>query len=319
VSAVEVYTTEDGCKVYRLGDLESTIACRLCKLPFIPRATGQRCCSEDCRYKYKLHDPEFVAKSRARSRAWAAAKRGCVKRAPWLLGQPVHEPYLPGGFLDMAVTPPPRYPMAHRNARGLHGMLTALVGDQHTHMPDWALVPRQTSFGWGIYVRRDEVLARLAGRTFDARLFAQPLSVTFGAAWRCKAPDVRKRGATQRVRVTAITPVVIESMGRTTTRTVPTTASLTSALTSPGARFPERLGLVDFDQSTIMLEVESHETEPRNVELLGKFGVVRGWFGSCVVRGNAVARWLLHAAARGPGLGARTSFGFGRVRVEDLP
>jgi hypothetical protein len=60
------------------------------------------------------------------------------------------------------------------------------------------------------------------------------------------------------------------------------------------------------------------QTEREEVLLRGKVGPVRGWSGSVVVETNAVGRWLLECAGRGLGLGGRTAFGFGRVRVECL-
>jgi hypothetical protein len=50
------------------------------------------------------------------------------------------------------------------------------------------------------------------------------------------------------------------------------------------------------------------------VDLGGKVGTAKGFDGSFVVDANAAGHWLLEAAAR-TGMGSKTAFGFGCVRV----
>jgi CRISPR/Cas system endoribonuclease Cas6 (RAMP superfamily) len=64
--------------------------------------------------------------------------------------------------------------------------------------------------------------------------------------------------------------------------------------------------------------VERH-TQPSSLSLVGRGGklkAMRGWVGHMIVDCNAPAHWLLEVAAR-VGLGGRTAFGFGRVRVSN--
>ena len=221
---------------------------------------------------------------------------------------------MPGGGVELHISPPPRWPIEHRNVRQLHGLVSVLLNVPHQRWPEWSLVPWSAGCGWGLYVRREECLSRLAGKTFEASLYDRPVEVRCSPVVRVKAPAALRRGH-RRVRVDAITPVVITSDGHTVHRTAPCGSSLISALT---CELPGRLGLDIFDRSTARLEMVSNETHPENVYLGGKFGVIRGWVGSCLVEANAVARWLLHAAGRGPGLGSRVAFGFGRIRVTDI-
>lgn len=303
---------ETGARVYRLGEVESTVACAVCGVPIIPIAGGQRTCGAPaCREVARVLTPAQRAVKIERSRAWAAEHRGCSKSKPWLRGAPPHLPYLPGGGMTIAISPVPRWPIEHRNIRAFHGMMTMLVGLVHQRFPEWSLVPWPEGCGWGVYMRQDEVARRLAGRTIEGRLYDREVTVTTGPLIRIRAPLPGKRGR-QRIRLDTITPVVIEAEGRTVTRTMPTVTSITSALTQS---LPDRLGLVSLDRDTVVLEVVSHETQTEVVPLGGKGGPVKGWAGSVVLEVNAVTRWLLEAAARGPGLGGRVAFGFGRVRV----
>ncbi len=315
--AVEVSVNEEtGARVYRLGEVESTVACAVCGVPIIPVARGQRTCGAPrCREALRVVTPGRVAAARARNAAWCAEHRGCTRKRPWLAGEPPHLPHLPGGGMTIAISPTPQWPIEHRNVRALHGLMTTLVGLPHQRWPEWALVPWPSGCGWGVYLRQDEVAQRLAGRALDGVLFDRPVTVTTGPLVRVKAPSIARRGR-QRVQIDTITPVCIEVAGRTETRAAPTSSALLSALT---VNLPERLGLQGLDPATVMLEVVNHETQTASVPVGGKWGDVRGWAGSVVVEVNAVARWLLEATARGPGLGGRTAIGFGRVRVSPCP
>lgn len=312
--AVEVIDDpETGARVYRMGDVESVVACFGCGVPIIPKSPGQRTCGAPaCREAARVLSPEQRVAKLERSRAWAAEHRGCKRPRPWLRGTPPHLPYLPGGGITISVSPPPRWPIEHRNIRAFHGMMTMLVGLPHQRFPEWSLVPWPEGCGWGAYLRQDDVAARLSNRTVEGVLYDRPVTIKTGPLVRIKAPVVRKRGR-QKIRLVTMTPVVIETDGRTVTRTMPTVTSIVSALTHS---LPDRLGLVGFDSSLVVLNVMSHETQTEVVPLGGKGGPVKGWVGSVVLEVNAVSRWLLEAAARGPGLGGRVAFGFGRIRVE---
>jgi len=135
--------------------------------------------------------------------------------------------------------------------------------------------------------------------------------VGFGACWRPRYPRVSKRGH-RKLRIDALTPVVIQSTGRATLRIQPTQTSLTAALAT---ELPERVGVDSFDRDSLMLKVISHDSRKEVVDMGGKYGLISGWVGHVVVDTNAVGEFLLRCAANGPGLGGRTAFGFGRIVV----
>lgn len=307
---------ETGARIYRLGELESLMACQACGTPIVPTAPGQKTCgSMRCRDKIRIRTPEYIYRSRQRNRVWCAENRGCKSKRPWLLGPPPFGQYLPGGAMTLSVSPTPKWPIEHRNVRALHGMVTAIVGEPHQRWPEWALIPWDAGCGWAVYFRRDEIARRMASRRLDAVLYGRDVSVETGFLARMKAPVVRKRGH-QRVVIDAITPVVIQSTNRTVHRLTPTAHSLLSALT---IGLPGRLGLVDFEHDAATIEVIEQSTQHQTVDVGGKHDKITGWVGRVVVDVNAVSRWLLEACARGPGFGGRTAFGFGRIRVSEAP
>ena len=308
-------------KVYESGDLRTLYACRFCGSPFVPNFAAQRTCGDaQCqdrrRYQNKLdrmrNNPDAKAQARARNRRWCAERRGCKRRQPWLVGQPPYFEYLPGGGIELHVRPRPKWPIEHRNTRALHGMVTDLTGMSHGRWPRFSLVPWHTELGWGVYLWHEEAVKRMAGRTLKARLFDRDVEVQCSLPRRIRAPQVAKRGR-QRVRLDAITTVAITSTGRTRPHIKATADSLLSALLT---EFPERLGVEHLEKDMVRIEMVENSTNVSHVRLGAKYGLVRGWTGSCVLEVNAPARWLLECAAR-VGLGGRTAFGFGRVRVTE--
>lgn len=318
------------------GDgVESEERCSICAVQFIGTREGQVTCAErECRlahqrasWRARRTDPEFVRRERARNRAYDVAHRRSMNAKPWLLGQPPHGVYLPGGGCELYVDPLPKWPVAHRNIRALHGAMSAILGEAtgeahdpggegRSRWPNFSLVPwPRGSLGWGVYWRTAPGAA-LAGHTFQGVLFDRPTTFRFGPLVRVRSPKIARRGH-QRIIVDAVTPVCVTTMGRTVWHLRPTTTILHSALTNT---LPGRVGLpLDFDPSTACLDVITDATRVERVEVGSKFGVAKGWVGQVVVEVNAVARWLIEAAARGPGLGSRTGFGFGRIRVSECP
>lgn len=212
--------------------------------------------------------------------------------------------------MELHVTPRPRWPVEHRNVRALHGMVTALIGEQHhPTLPGFALLPWPRGIGWGMWIRDEQIALRLAGRSHMARLFDRDTLVHCSPLHRARAPVVTKRGR-RRLRIDAVTPVCVRSMAGKTIHTFPTGGNLTSTLAS---WLPPRIG-VPIEQDSVRLELVEASTFPQTVQLGGKFGAIRGWVGSVVVETNAVGEWLLRACETF-GLGGRTAFGFGRVRV----
>lgn len=318
-SAVESFVdAETGARVYRAGDLESTFACEVCGRPFVPsqrrqRTCGASRCQERRRYENKLRDPRQIAQGRARNTRWAMANGRTTKPQPWLLGAPPYGSHLPGGGVELHVAPRPPWAAEHRRVRLVHGMVTAAIARGHSHgAPDFSLVPWPAGLGWGLYVRDLDTARALANREHEAVLADRPVRLRCGPLVRLRAPVVRRRGH-HRVRVDAVTPVVVSTMARTVVHLAPTAANLRSTLLSHLVR---RLGVVVAEEA-LCLEIVEAATQAERVDLGGKFGVMSGWVGSVVVDTNAVGRWLLECAAR-IGLGGRTSLGMGRVRVSEV-
>jgi len=308
---------ETGARIYRAGDLESLFACAFCGVPFVPSQSRQRTCGaprcqERRRYENKLRDPRQIAQGRARNTRWAMANGRTTKPQPWLLGAPPYGSHLPGGGVELDVAPRPPWAAEHRRIRLVHGMVTAVIARGHSHgAADFSLLPWPAGIGWGLYVRDLDTARALAGREHEAVLADRPVRLRCGPLVRLRAPVVKRRGH-HRVRVDAVTPVIVSTMARTVTHLAPTSANLRSTLLANLAR---RVG-VTVAEEALCLEIVEADTHPERVDLGGKFGVMPGWVGSVVVDCNAVGRWLLECAAR-IGLGGRTALGMGRVRVSE--
>jgi hypothetical protein len=268
----------------------------------------KRYCSPTCRFR--AHNrrwsrvPSFVERHRASMRR----RRGGGLQVPALRAAPAFGDHLPGGGTDLTIGAQFVEP---RHTRLIHGLLTALVGEGHDPTrPAWALVPWHTGCGWAVYWWEEEHLRRFAGTRHEIRFGESRTVATFGPAGRIRTPQVARRGR-QRVRIDSLTPVVIRKDGGTHTYTAPTAETLISSLSSS---LRPRLGLGRETEDLVLDLVERH-TEPDSVWCGEKLGAIRGWQGWVVCEVNAPARWLLEVAARGPGLGGRTGYGFGRVRV----
>jgi hypothetical protein len=217
--------------------------------------------------------------------------------------------------------PPPRWAMELRNARGLHGALTALRDRPHTRYPAWSLVPWQS--GWGVYFADLTEARGWAGKNFHGSLWDKPTVFRFGHLLRFKAPVDVKRGRS-RVRIDAITPIITRSLGGSNPCTCPNNDTLRGALAgellykiSPNHRndAPDGDEWASYVRPQVQIEIIERQTEATYTPLGGKFGTIAGWQGHVVAEVNAVALWLLLATERAMGLGGRVAFGFGRIRV----
>lgn len=304
-------------RVSRLFGASST--CLQCGAPFvITSITGRQfyCgdrCKEQAAWRRERLDPRVVASNRARCQRWAAAHRESKVRNPWLLGAPPFGEYLPGGGFDLRVSPPPKWPIEHRSVRALHGLVTGLSGVPHDPTtPVFSLVPIDRGCLWGVVFNDAEIALGLAGKQHPGVLFDRDVVVTCGPLHRVRAPIVSKRGH-RLVRIDAITPVHIRKDGGQHTHLFPTARNLISTI---AAWLPRRLGITLGDDD-IRMRLVTRETQPEHVMLGGKFGRVSGWSGSIVVDTNATGHWLLRCCET-YGLGGRTAFGFGRVKVSDV-
>lgn len=295
-------------------------ACAACGRDYRPLFRGQATCGwhrcvRRVNYLRKREDPAWVERNRANNRAWAATHRSVTRANPWLRGGPAVPALLPGGMCEIDLSPAPRWPVELRNTRHLHGLITTIIGDPHDpHLPAWALVPRrdaQSRSHWAAWFLRDDLAQRMSGAHGRAEFFGVQTDVRLGEVVSAASPTVRR--GHQRVRVDAVTPVVLRS--EQTMHTAPTEAMLLGALVGGSCSVPNRIGWADrVDTSDARLVLRERDTQPEGVETGGKYGTVRGWVGSVDLEVNAVARWLLEVAAL-VGLGGRTAFGFGRIRV----
>lgn len=259
--------------------------------------------------------------SRLRNRRWAESNRGCVDQNVWLAGPPPYGPHLSGGAMTVRFSPAPRWPMQLRNARGLHGAMTAIHDRPHTRWPAWSIFPY--AGGWAIYWVSDDDAVRFAGRTISCALWDRPTDFVFGPMARMRTPAGLQR-ARRTVRVDALTPIVTRSDGGLRPCTSPTDETILGSLRgellyrlSPTHRHdaPGEDLWTRWVAPRVALRIVDKDTEPVHIDLAGKLGTASGWHGHIVVEANAVARWLLTVCERGIGLGYRTAFGMGRIRV----
>lgn len=294
----------------------SEIVCACgCGVRFTRRSVRHTYATDKCRYRAKKKSdptPENREKVRARCTAWYAAKKPDREERPWLLGAPPFGEFLPGGAFSLSFAPALRWPMALRNARLLHGVLTALTAiPHHETMPMFTLIPMDHGHGkWAVWIADEAVARRLAGHAWPASVADQSVLVHCGPFARLRSPQVSHRGH-QQIRVDMLTPITIRSMGGAVTRVNPTEGNLLSTISS---WLPRRLGL---DHLRLCFHLLEKRTETTRTDLGGKFGAVLGCQGYFVADVNAPCRWLLECAARGLGLGGRTAFGFGRIRITE--
>lgn len=297
--------------VARAYGTERVCACGCGESFTVTSITGrQKYASDRCKKRMEWRSAasrsRVVTAARERNRRWCEQNRGVRRQQPWLLGPPPFGQYLPGGAIPMTIRPMPERPRLE-HARHVHGMISGLRGEEHhPQIADFSLIPWRG--GWGVYFRDEESALRLAATKHAVRIWGCDGFVSFGPMHRLKAPSVLKRGR-QRVRVDAVSPVCIRESHRDV-YTAPTAAALRSTLEAWQAK---RLG-VQCDKGQLCVDLIERGTFPATIQLGGKFGAVRGWLGYVVLEVNAPTMWLLKTAAV-IGLGGRTAFGFGRVKV----
>lgn len=287
------------------------IVCQACSEVFVGASPwGDWYCSARCR---AAHHIRRRLSDRERNRRWCATHRKSTGAQPWLAGPPPYDTHLPVVSCAITVDPIPQWPIELRNTRGLHGALTTLLDEGHgPRHPRFGLRPWMS--GWAAHWWTDSG-ASLAGRSLNGALFDRPTTFTFGPAVRWRAPVVLRRGR-QRVRLETLTPVVQRSDGGARPCVRPSSPSMQSTLVG---EWLQRFGLEYLaERDLIRVEVGRVETQPVRVDLGGKYGAVACWEGTVHLEVNAPARWLLEAAAR-VGFGSRTAFGFGCVRVSEVP
>ncbi|HEU5276812.1 MAG TPA: CRISPR system precrRNA processing endoribonuclease RAMP protein Cas6 [Xanthobacteraceae bacterium] len=307
---------------------ERTIICAECHGSAIVRSSNAVVCSAKCRLARRARQDQereasrertpsvaAVLRTRATCASWAAEHRGVKRQNPWLSGPPPYHLHLPGAAMSVSYRPLPQWPIELRNTPGLHGALTAILGQPHRpRFPNFALIPHGERIGehWGVYWFTAAGL-RLANGTFSGALFDRPTEFRFGPTWRFKAPQIEKRGR-RRLRIDAVTPVLMRSDG-VMWCVRPTGKHLLASLIGD---FVQRLSPSDdwtkWVREHARVDTIEIETQPTWIPFGGHFGEASGWTGSVTVETNAVGHWLLVAAER-MGLGSRTALGCGRIRV----
>lgn len=305
---------------YPVESVNGHTVTRVCKyppcetvFPLLPGATHRLYCSDKCRWRHRdATNPNSIANNRKRCAEWAKKNRRVRNPNYWLLGPPPFEQHLPGIGMTMQVEPYPKWPVELRNTRALHGMLTTLSSKPHDPLnPRWSLVPVRSRFGWGVYFDDPDEGRCLAGKRHQAVLYDRDVTVTLGPPTRAKSPKVTKRGH-RLVRVDTITPVVVRQTSRTWYAN-PTGANIHSTLIT---FLPRRLGLL-IEPETCKLSLVEKGTSATQARLGGKYTNVGAFTGSLVFDANAVGHWLLKVAEV-YGLGSKTAFGYGRIRVTEI-
>jgi hypothetical protein len=234
--------------------------------------------------------------------------------AGWSRAAPSPAGHVPGcGPCRIDIAPVAR--VAQRGLAGLHGLLSAIDGRAHSESaPRWSLTPCEGGCGWAVVWRDEEGAQHRAtitpGVLYGARVEALVSSGRGRIAW----PTVRR--GRSRVELSTLTPVSIRrstDRGRAT-YTEPTAEALTSAL----AQLAAWLG-VAVPRDHLRCELVSVESDAASARVGPRIkGRVEGWEGRVTLDANAPARWLLEVAAAGWGLGGKTAFGFGAVRVREV-
>lgn len=261
------------------------------------------------------NQPERVDARREYARRWRAEQR--AKADPWWCAAPECGPTLPCVSLDLSFSPAPKWPLDLRNMRGVHGALTTLFDGALglRHRPRWpTFAPRLHGPDTLRVIVWDRAALDLCGSAYEGALYDRPTRFRVEDAVEVAAPVVTRCGR-QRVRLTAITPVVISKNANAGPETRPSADAIRHSLSQ---EFLARLGLdIAEHRDRVMVEVISSRTEAVRCDLRGKYPPFHGWTGDVELEVNAPALWLLLAAEK-VGMGSRTGFGLGQVVVTEL-
>lgn len=263
-------------------------------------------CSTACKEKARSRDPRRIASVRARNRRHYEAKAPNAGRCLANVAAPPYGSHLPGYSMSISLEPNLVIQSHHRQL--LHGLLTKLIGEDHDSLtPAWRLFPVDYGCGWGVHAYDETTAKKLLSRVWPGRIGKHGCRVTFSRKTALKSPAL-KRGK-HRLTVTAITPVCIRAEGEY--RQQPTAGNF---LWSLRHRVCSHLGL-DIPVEAMHVKILDTRTTPRTEKLGEKVGYVRGWVGEVDIEANAIAAWLLYAASWCTGLGSRTAWGMGTIRV----
>lgn len=266
-------------------------------------------CSDRCKEDARARDPKRIENVRQRNQARYRLANPDAETQPLRYKPPAYSGALPGVSAALSFDPGMVIKPHHRQL--LHGLLTSLVGDDHEPLnPAWRLFPVDQGCGWGVHVYDPKKAERLFAQEWPGRIGKHVRKLRFAGRAVAKPPKV-KRGR-YRLTVTAITPVCVRSDQEY--RQQPTAGNFVSALRD---RVSRQLGL-SIPEELIYVRLLDTRTEPRAERLSEKLGTIRGWVGDVDLEVNAVAAWLLMSAARCTGLGSKTAYGFGTIRISGM-
>lgn len=302
-------------------DTRQRFVCAHCGRAFKPETLAPRFCSAACSLRH------YVARYLATC-APGAPVTGEVSALP----APDIGPVLPGAA--MGVLAEDFDPGTHRARPSLmHWVGTALSGLGHDRRcATFAMWPEHP--GWALYLPTDGQVLEVCDRTHlltlsdgprgpRGQIVGAPRPVRVGPPVALAAPAPLRPGR-YRTRVIARTPVHTRSSGvfaldsehRKASDDILSgtlTASLTTRVGLP-ALIPELIALETISSNVERLVVGSFSTKIKSARGAGN---VEAWRGELVVESNALGAWLLDVAGR-IGLGGKTAYGLGRVRVETV-
>jgi len=236
-------------------------------------------------------------------------------RDAWSIASPTRE-YLPGRLVEIRAHPRPLLTeWAPSVLRQLHAIITKVTSIPHDpRMPNFTLVQHRrypSVYAWMRYESHVALLPEVA----NMELYGQPTRITFPLKWSVKAPKPYDPGQYKR-RIKTVTPFGIY---QGITRALKT--DLTDIVTQLH-NTATQIGMDDHDE--IVARVTSQDTEMVSMRVGGHVtrsdagvGYADALHGVVDVECNAIGAWLLDVAAI-TGFGAKTAFGFGRIRVEAL-
>lgn len=305
--------------------------CEHCGIEFQKLFEWHIYCEDKCKAAAKakrdLKVPERAERIRARCRNWYDRKRTkkLTEAAEHQLAEQCavtnleHESpgfiipeldYIPGACVPIALDCGVKF--AHWQIACLHGMMTSITGPHAPNNPIFSLFPWNNGCGWAAYFRDLEMARGVAMKTHIVGFNGKESELALGWVVRIKAPKLRHEDSI--VRVTTITPVHCRSNGGEVHYTAPTANNIKGTLEAHTAR---RLGLRP-QLGDVQVQLLDSSASPAQVNLGGngkKLGGLSGWAGSVDLRVNPLGRFLLECAGLGMGLGGKTAFGFGRIKV----
>jgi len=225
---------------------------------------------------------------------------------------PYRRDTLPGGA--MAITMSPDVEIAHEAISGLHGLVTALTGVPHDpKTPVFSLFNPPGTSGWACYIASDELAKQMAKSERNGHIWGHEVAVRFGPLFRFRCPPTPEPRAHD-IRVDTISPLVIRASLRNGQHRTYTDLQASNLVSTLGAWTPRRI-LADGFSGNLSIVLLGKQTNVVTQPIGGTRNPVLSVTGSFWLRVNAPTLWLLRVAER-IGLGGRTAFGFGRIRIE---